>query len=252
MSTHAFLSVEGITVGYGGIIAVRRASIRVNEGEMVALIGTNGAGKTTLLNTLSGLLKPVAGRIALGAVNITGWPSHRVARSGLLQVPEGRRILSTLSVEENLALGRLALVGRGKPTKEDLERVYGLFPVLAERRRQEGGSLSGGQQQMLAIGRALMGRPRLLLLDEPSLGLAPIIVEQVFDALRRLREQGLTILLVEQNARLALAMVDRGYVIESGKIVHEGLAQDLVNDPQIEAHYLGHMGRAPPQPAETR
>lgn len=241
MSTSSFLSVQDLTVAYGGITAVRRTSFHVNEGEMVALIGPNGAGKTTLLSTLSGLLKPVTGRVTMAGTDITGWPAHRVARSGLLQVPEGRRILGTLSVTENLDLGRLALTGRGVPAKDDWARVHALFPLLAERGLQEAGSLSGGQQQMLAIGRALMGRPRLLLLDEPSLGLAPLIIEQVFSALRCLRDQGLTILLVEQNARLALATADRAYVMESGQIVQQGLARELASDSRIEAHYLGQM-----------
>jgi branched-chain amino acid transport system ATP-binding protein len=175
-------------------------------------------------------------------MRIDGSPPYRIARRGLLQVPEGRRILGALSVDENLALGSLALVGRGKPEPADRARIHTLFPLLAERVAQEAGSLSGGQQQMLAIARALMGRPRLLLLDEPSLGLAPIVVDQVFAALRRLRADGMTILLVEQNARLALATADRAYVMESGAVVKHGSAAALAADPQIEAHYLGRMG----------
>ena len=241
MSAVHFLDVMGLTVAYGGITAVRNVSLHVDEGEMVALIGPNGAGKTSLLNALSGLVA-ARGEVVLEGARTSGLSAHTIARRGLLQVPEGRRILDTLTVEENLALGSLALVGRGKASPGDLGRVHKLFPLLAERATQEAGSLSGGQQQMLAIGRALMGRPRLLLLDEPSLGLAPLIVEQVFQALRQLRADGMTILLVEQNARLALATADRGYVMESGSIVKHGDAQSLASDPQIEAHYLGRMG----------
>jgi branched-chain amino acid transport system ATP-binding protein len=241
MTAVPLLQVRDVMVSYGGIAAVRNASLHVNEGEMVALIGPNGAGKTSLLNALSGLVF-ATGEIVFDGVRTGGSPAHRIARLGLLQVPEGRRILETLTVDENLSLGSLALAGRAKASPGDLARVRKLFPVLAERGAQDAGSLSGGQQQMLAIGRALMGRPRVLLLDEPSLGLAPLVVEQVFDALRQLRTDGMTILLVEQNARLALATVDRAYVMESGSIVKEGRAQVLASDPQIEAHYLGRMG----------
>jgi branched-chain amino acid transport system ATP-binding protein len=239
MSQDVILNVERLWVAHGGIAAVRDVSLSVAPGEMVALIGPNGAGKTTLLNALSGVLRPEKGRVVFDDVDITGWRAHRVARRGLLQVPEGRRILGALSVDENLVLGSLALGARGKATREDASRVSELFPLLEQRRKQVAGTLSGGQQQMLAIGRALMGRPRLLLLDEPSLGLAPKVVEEVFSALERLRTLGLTILLVEQNARRALASADRAYVMESGRIVHQGSASQLASDPRIEAHYLG-------------
>ena len=233
------LTVEAVTTRYGGITAVRAASLSVAEGEMVALLGRNGAGKTTLLNTICGLLKPAEGRILFRDEPIANRPCHAIARRGLVQVPEGRRILGPLSVEENLDLGRQALGGRSGNRAADLERIFALFPILAERRRQAGGSLSGGQQQMLAIGRALMGNPTLLLLDEPSLGLAPVVSQQVFAALRRLKAEGLTILLVEQNARRALEVTDRAYVMEQGSVVQEGPSAELARDPKMISHYLG-------------
>jgi len=209
----------------------------VSEGEFIALIGPNGAGKSTLLNCLSGVVRPTGGSIRFQDQELLGVAPWHIARRGLLQVPEGRQILPNLTVRENLTLGATALSGR-TPTYT-LERINNLFPILAERREQRAGSLSGGQQQMLAIGRALMGAPRLLLLDEPSLGLAPVIVTQVFEALRALNAEGLTILLVEQNARQALLATDRAYVIERGCVVHEGLSADLAADPAIVSHYLG-------------
>jgi branched-chain amino acid transport system ATP-binding protein len=230
------LRIEGLVTSYGHIEAVRGVDLAVPAGGVVALIGPNGAGKSTLLNTVSGLLRPRAGRIIFEGRDITGWPAARIARSGLLQVPEGRQVLGPLSVEENLLLGGLAAARRAAPLP--LEEIFALFPVLAERRRQTAGSLSGGQQQMLAIGRALMGRPRLLVLDEPSLGLAPIIVSHVFSVLRRLNDDGLTILLVEQNARLALDIGDVAYVLEQGRIVRFGAGADLATDPDIIEHYL--------------
>lgn len=230
------LTLDRIATAYDRIQAVRQASLHVEQGELIALIGPNGAGKSTLLNTVSGLLKPVAGRVRLFDRDITGWRADQVARAGLLQVPEGRRVLGPLSVEENLLLGRQALNGR-RPTHH-LDDVYALFPILRERQRQKAGTLSGGQQQMLAIGRALMGAPRLLMLDEPSLGLAPIIVSQVFAALQTLRRSGLTILLVEQNAQLALTASDRAYVMEHGRIALEGPSETLRHDPRIIEHYL--------------
>ena len=230
------LRIEGVVTSYGHIEAVRGVDLAVPAGGVVALIGPNGAGKSTLLNTVSGLLRPRAGRISFEGRDITGWSAARIARAGLLQVPEGRQVLGPLSVEDNLLLGGLAAAGRTAPPK--LEEIFALFPVLAERRRQTAGSLSGGQQQMLAIGRALMGRPRLLVLDEPSLGLAPIIVAHVFQVLRRLNADGLTILLVEQNARLALDIGDGAYVLEQGRIVRHGAGADLAADPDIIEHYL--------------
>lgn len=232
------LDVKDLKAGYRGIQALKGVSLSVAEGEMVAIIGANGAGKSTLLNCLSAIVPAGSGQILFDGKNITGRSAHQVARAGLLQVPEGRQVLADMTVRENLQLGVLA---RGpRAAFYELDKVLALFPILAERMAQMAGTLSGGQQQMLAIGRALMGSPRLLLLDEPSLGLAPLVVKQVFDALTALNREGLTILLVEQNSRLALGTTDRAYVIEQGKIVHEGLSSELQDDPQVVAHYLGH------------
>ena len=239
------LEISNLTTTYGGIVALRDVSLQVPEGRMVALIGPNGAGKTTLLNTISALLRARSGEVRLEGRSLTGVRGHAVAQMGLLQVPEGRRILGPLSVEENLLLGRLALGKRIRTSGDDLERVYSLFPILREKRAQTGESLSGGQQQMLAIGRALMGQPRVLLLDEPSLGLAPLVVTQVFDALAALNREGLTILLVEQNARRALATAQYAYVLEQGRIVQHGPCEVLAGDPMIEAHYLGTAPASP-------
>jgi branched-chain amino acid transport system ATP-binding protein len=218
------LEVKDLAAAYSGIEALRGVSLHIEAGEMVALIGANGAGKSTLGH------------------NITGMKPHRVAREGLLQVPEGRQILVELTVEENLLLGELA---RGSRTSNyGLKDVYQLFPILEDRRTQKGGTLSGGQQQMLAIGRALMGGPRLLLLDEPSLGLSPLITDQVFEALRRLNGSGLTILLVEQNAHRALQATQRAYLLEHGELAFQGKSADLINDEKVIAHYLGHMTAA--------
>jgi branched-chain amino acid transport system ATP-binding protein len=233
------LVVKDLHASYSGIRALRGVSLTVETGEMVALIGPNGAGKSTLLNCLSGIVHPAGGSITLDGAELSGAQPWDVCRHGLLQVPEGRQVLAEMTVLENLQLGLSALSGR-KATYP-LERVCELFPILAERRAQRAGSLSGGQQQMLAIGRALMGAPRLLLLDEPSLGLAPVVVKQVFDALRSLNREGLTILLVEQNACQALDATHRAFVIEQGRIVHEGLSSELANDPDIVAHYLGQV-----------
>ncbi len=233
------LEVDGTAVTFGGVQALRGVSVSVAEGDIVALIGPNGAGKTTLLNAICGSVTPRAGRIMFAGQDITGMPAHRVARLGLLHVPEGRQILGPLSVRENLELGRLALGRRSDAGPDQLARVFALFPILQTRQTQAGGSLSGGEQQMLAIGRALMGRPRLLLLDEPSLGLSPLITGQVFEALRRLNAEGLTILLVEQNARRALGITGHAYVIEQGRVVQSGRSADLADDPAVIAHYLG-------------
>ncbi len=243
------LKVEGLSVDYGGVHALKQVSLDVAEGSMVALIGPNGAGKTTLLNAICGSVKAAQGRVLFEGKDIVGTPPYRVARLGLLHVPEGRQILGPLSVAENLDLGRLAVGGRATDGGNDLERVYSLFPLLKQRSEQEGGSLSGGEQQMLAIGRALMGRPRLLLLDEPSLGLSPLITNQVFAALQRLNQQGLTILLVEQNARRALDITARAYVLEQGRVVQSGRSADLADDPAIIEHYLGRAGGAKPASA---
>lgn len=238
------LTVNNLEVTYGGIRALRGASLHIGEGQMVALIGSNGAGKTTLLNAISGLVRPEAGSITFDGLDLGRLMPHQVARIGLLQVPEGRQILGPLSVEENLQLGSLAAGARAGNAKTDLERVWSLFPILAERRLQQAGSLSGGQQQMLAIARALMGRPRLLMLDEPSLGLAPVVVRQVFQVLSRLNREGLTIFLVEQNARRALEATQYCYVIEQGEIVQEGPSAALHHDPNVVASYLGQHAEA--------
>jgi branched-chain amino acid transport system ATP-binding protein len=237
------LEVTDLHAGYGGNEVLHGISLNVADGEMVAIIGPNGAGKSTLLNCISGLIGARQGSIRLGGRDITGEAPFKVSRSGLLQVPEGRQILADLTVEENLQLGLTALHGR-KPT-HDLRRVHELFPILAERRQQRAGSLSGGQQQMLAIGRALMGAPRLLLLDEPSLGLSPLLAQTVLAALRELNAQGLTILLVEQNARQALRSTHRAYLIEQGRVVQHGESSVLAQDPAVIAHYLGQAGDAP-------
>ena len=231
------LAITDLKANYSGIEALRGVSLNVQQGEMVALIGPNGAGKSTLLNCVSGQIQPAGGSISLDGEEVIGKSPWTVSRHGLLQVPEGRQVFAEMTVMENLQLGGTAL--RGRPALYPLSRVLELFPILAERRQQLAGSLSGGQQQMLAIGRALMGGPRLLLLDEPSLGLAPLIVKQVFATLRALNQEGLTILLIEQNAKQALEVTSRAYVIEQGRIVHAGQSKALANDPEIEAHYLG-------------
>ncbi len=235
----SMLEVHGATASYGGITAIRDVSLAVAAGQMVALIGPNGAGKSTLLNTISGFVRPVMGGVRLLGREIGGVAPHVIARLGLLHVPEGRRILGPLSVQENLLLGLLATRGRVRPAADGLERVFALFPRLAERRSQLAGSMSGGEQQMLAIGRALMGQPILLLLDEPSLGLSPKMAAEVFEALVRLNAGGLPILLVEQNARLALDVAQYAYVIERGTIVHHGTAAALRDEPAIAEHYFG-------------
>ena len=231
------LEISNLHAGYSGNAVLHGVSINVARGDMVTIIGPNGAGKSTLLNCISGLLGITGGTIKLEGRDIAGEDAYRISRAGLLQVPEGRQILGELSVLENLQLGVTALHGR-KPT-HDLRRIYTLFPILEERGRQRVGSLSGGQQQMLAIGRALMGGPRLLLLDEPSLGLSPLLAKTVLAALGELNREGLTILLVEQNARAALRATNHGFVLEQGRIVHQGPSADLARDPDVISHYLG-------------
>lgn len=235
------LQVENLAAAYAGIEALRGVSLRVETGEMVALIGANGAGKSTLLNCLSGTVRARRGTIVFNGENIAGTRPHRVARRGLLQVPEGRQILVDLTVEENLQLGALARGGR--KSAFDILDVFRLFPILEERRLQKGGTLSGGQQQMLAVARGLMAKPKLLLLDEPSLGLAPLIVQNLFGTIREIRALGTTILLVEQNANMALSVADRGYVLETGSLTVEGSPQDLLDNEEVRAAYLGgHHG----------
>src|SRR3989344_30488 len=234
----SLLETRGLEVSYGQIKAVKGIDIEVKQGELVCLIGANGAGKTTTLKALSGMLPPSQGEIRFDGERITGTPSHALVRRGIALVPEGRGIFGRLTVEENLRLGAYARRDSAG-IRQDLARAYDLFPRLAERRRQFAGTLSGGEQQMLAIGRALLSRPRLLLLDEPSMGLAPMLVQKIFETIRRIAEEGMTLLLVEQNARLALEVSHRGYVMESGNIVLADSAKALLKDPKVQHAYLG-------------
>ena len=231
------LKVSDINVYYGAIHAIKGVSFEVNPGEVVTLIGANGAGKSTTLQTVSGLLHSRTGSIEFLGENLMGVPAHEVVAKGLAQVPEGRRVFLQMTVEENLEMG--AYTRSGGDIDADLEKVYAYFPRLMERRRQIAGTLSGGEQQMLAMGRALMSRPKLLMLDEPSMGLAPILVEQIFKIIQTLHEAGTTILLVEQNAQAALSIADRGYVLETGKIVTSGTGTELLASPEIKKAYLG-------------
>jgi branched-chain amino acid transport system ATP-binding protein len=231
------LSVSGLVAGYGGITAVKGIDLNVEDGEIVTLIGSNGAGKSTTLRAIAGLIHPRAGRITLLGQQIDRLPAHKIVALGMSLVPEGRGIFQRLTVLENLEMGAFQRRDPGVPA--DLDRVYQLFPRLKERLKQTGGTLSGGEQQMLAIGRALMARPRLLLLDEPSMGLSPLLVEAIFATIRSIQEQGSTILLVEQNAAMALEIADRAYVIESGVITLKGTGKDLANDDSVRKAYLG-------------
>lgn len=233
------LKVENISTGYGKVLAIKNINIHVDEGEIVVLIGANGAGKTTLLRTISGILKPRNGKIDfLGYQNIESMDAHHIVRLGIVHVQEGRGILSRMTVMENLLMGAYLRSGR-KDILDDMERIFEKFPILKERIYQNAGTLSGGEQQMLAIGRALMSKPRLFLLDEPSLGLAPLVVENIFQTIRNLKEEGNTILLVEQNANQALHLADRGYVMETGEIVIEGSSRDLLHNKEVQRAYLG-------------
>ena len=231
------LKVEDINVYYGSIHAIKGISFEVQEGEVVTLIGANGAGKSTTLNAVSGLLRSKTGSISFIGETLAKEPSHKVVAKGLALVPEGRRIFLQMTVQENLEMG--AFTQKGSGIQQDLEMVYELFPRLKERYKQMAGTLSGGEQQMLAMGRALMSRPKLLMLDEPSMGLAPILVEQIFKIIQTLHEAGTTILLVEQNAQAALSIADRGYVLETGKIVTSGTGTELLASPEIKKAYLG-------------
>ena len=235
----ALLEVSGLSVAYGAIEAVRNVSFVVEEGQIVCLIGANGAGKTTTLRTISGLLRPRRGSITFNGKSIVGLSAHNIVGLGVSHVPEGRRIFNVLTVEENLSLGGYLIRSKGQLVKERKAAVYALFPRLAERRMQLAGTLSGGEQQMLAIGRAMMSEPKLLMLDEPSLGLAPILAKSVLRTVREIAERGTTVLLVEQNARQALAIAQRAYVIEVGKIVLEGEASELAKDERVQKAYLG-------------
>ncbi|MEJ1159554.1 ABC transporter ATP-binding protein [Prosthecomicrobium sp. N25] len=237
MPERALLEVADLASAYGRVEALKGVSLRVGAGEIVSLVGGNGAGKTTLLRAVSGVQPVRRGRILFDGTDITRLAPHARVRLGIAQVPEGRQIFGPLSIEDNLRLG--AYLRADTEIAADMADVYAMFPVLKERRRNPAGGLSGGQQQMLAIGRALMSRPKLLLLDEPSMGLAPILVDQIFETVASLKGRGMTIFLVEQNAAAALAIADRGYVIETGHIAHEGAARDLLADDRVRAAYLG-------------
>jgi branched-chain amino acid transport system ATP-binding protein len=237
MNNHPLLTVENLWVSYDRIAAVRGVNFVVDEGEIVTLIGANGAGKSTILGAISGLLPVSQGNLTLAGEDLTSLPAHLRTERGLAHVPEGRMIFGNLTVEENLRLA--AYARQDRKVEQDLKKVYTLFPRLDERRRQWGNTLSGGEQQMLAVGRALMSRARLLLLDEPSMGLAPLLVREIFRVIRRLNETGVTILLVEQNARLALEIAHRAYILETGRIVLTGAPQELRDHPQVKAAYLG-------------
>ncbi|MDO4750370.1 MAG: ABC transporter ATP-binding protein [Eubacteriales bacterium] len=231
------LKVENIHVFYGAIHAIKGISFEVNEGEIVTLIGANGAGKSTTLQTISGLMHAKSGDVTFCGENISRVPAHKIVEKGLAQVPEGRRVFLQMTVEENLEMGAYTQPNAG--VEADLEMVYEQFPRLKERRRQIAGTLSGGEQQMLAMGRALMSHPKLLMLDEPSMGLAPILVEQIFDIIRDLHAKGTTILLVEQNAQMALSVADRAYVLETGSITLSGTGSELAASDQVRKAYLG-------------
>ena len=232
------LNISKVETFYGNIQALRKVDVNVNEGEIVALIGSNGAGKSTLLMTISGVNKAATGEILFNKKNISNLPAHDIVNLGISQVPEGRRIFSRLTVEDNLRLGA-SVNEKGKNFDEDSKDVYDLFPVLKDRLLQRGGTLSGGEQQMLAIGRAMMARPKMLLLDEPSLGIAPKLVNQIFASIKNInKEKKVTVFLVEQNAKKALELADRGYVLVNGKISLEGAGKDLLNNPDVQAAYL--------------
>ena len=235
------LKIDGLNASYGSIRVLKDVSIQVPSGKVVSIIGANGAGKSTLLKSISGLMMISTGRILYKEQNIAGIPASRIVRLGISQVPEGRQIFAHLTVRDNINLGAYHYFKRSNrlEIKERIERVYQMFPILGKRSKQIAGTLSGGEQQMLAIGRALMGRPELLLLDEPSMGIAPLVVREIFNVIKQLNESGTTVLLVEQNARAALKVAHHSYVIERGEIVLEGLAAELLDNPKVKEHYLG-------------
>ncbi len=233
----SLLSVTGLVAGYGGITAIKGVDLDVNDGEIVTLIGSNGAGKSTTLRVISGLVRARSGSVIFGSQSIERMQPHKIVRLGMAHVPEGRGIFHTLTVLENLHMG--AFHRNDRDISQDLDRVYDLFPRLKERLKQTGGTLSGGEQQMLAMGRAMMARPRLLLLDEPSMGLSPLLVETIFTTIQSIRNQGATILLVEQNAAMALEIADRAYVLESGLITLKGTGKQLAGDDNVRKAYLG-------------
>ena len=234
----AMLEIKDLEVYYGMIQAIKGISFEVNEGEVIALIGANGAGKTTILHTISGLIAPKKGSITFEGQEITKIPAHKIVENGLAQVPEGRRVFPSLSVLQNLKLGAYTRKDK-KEIDDTLKMIYERFPRLEERKNQPAGTLSGGEQQMLAMGRALMSKPRIILMDEPSMGLSPIFVNEIFDIIKQVSASGTTVLLVEQNAKKALSIADRGYVLETGKIVKEGKASDLLNDEAVNKAHLG-------------
>ena len=234
----AMLEIKDLEVYYGMIQAIKGISFEVNEGEVIAQIGANGAGKTTILHTISGLIAPKKGSITFEGQEITKIPAHKIVENGLAQVPEGRRVFPSLSVLQNLKLGAYTRKDK-KEIDDTLKMIYERFPRLEERKNQPAGTLSGGEQQMLAMGRALMSKPRIILMDEPSMGLSPIFVNEIFDIIKQVSASGTTVLLVEQNAKKALSIADRGYVLETGKIVKEGKASDLLNDEAVKKAYLG-------------
>ena len=234
----AMLEVRDLEVFYGMIQAIKGISFEVNEGDLIALIGANGAGKTTTLHTVSGLLAPKAGTVTFEGKDITKTPAHKIVSCGMAHVPEGRRVFASLSVYQNLKMGAYTRSDK-EEIEESLRMVYTRFPRLEERKNQPAGTLSGGEQQMLAMGRALMSRPRIILMDEPSMGLSPIFVNEIFDIIKQVSAGGTTVLLVEQNAKKALSIADRGYVLETGKIVLEGKAQELLEDESVKKAYLG-------------
>jgi branched-chain amino acid transport system ATP-binding protein len=232
------LAVENLSVNYGAIRALYQVSCRVEQGEIVALIGANGAGKTTILNTISGIVPSMSGTVSFEGEEITRMAAHLIVRKGICQVPEGRRVFGRMSVQENLEMGGFVLHGKHE-VAQGIERAFTLFPRLAERRKQDGRTLSGGEQQMLAMGRALMSNPRLLLLDEPSMGLAPMLVEKIFEIVVEINKTGTTIMLVEQNASMALSIAHRAYVLETGEVVLSGDAKELARNPEVRKAYLG-------------
>jgi branched-chain amino acid transport system ATP-binding protein len=237
----ALLKIENLHTYYGHVHALKGIQLEVKEGEIVTLIGANGAGKTTTLRTISGLIRPREGQIEFDGQVINSMPAHRIVELGISHAPEGRQIFSTLTVTENLNMGAYSLGGDRRAIEENRRRVFSLFPRLEERKRQLGGTLSGGEQQMLTIGRALMAHPRLLLLDEPSLGLAPLLVKIIFETIREINARGVTVLLVEQNARAALKTAHRGYVLETGREVLTGSAEELLTDERVRKAYLGEQ-----------